>query len=122
MANILQKALAGLQPNMPTRYRSAGKTPPQGRGTLTGYTLGVSPLWGQPYPEQVAQDASGLISRQRMREIVMRTPTAAACVNAIMDFAGSVKIDLRNIDPTQPVSKVQSSRVRRIMRHPNPNQ
>ncbi|SRR6266568_224548 len=122
MANILQKALAGLQPNMPTRYRSAGKTPPQGRGTLTGFTLGVSPLWGQPYPEQVAQDASGLISRQRMREVVLRTPTAAACMNAILDFAGSVKIDIRNVDPSMEVPKVRANRVRRIMRQPNPNQ
>src|SRR6266700_6003027 len=122
MANILQKALAGLQPNMPTRYRSAGKTPPQGRGTLTGFTLGVSPLWGQPYPEQVAQDASGLISRQRMREVVLRTPTAAASVNAILDFAGGVKIDVRNVDASKPVPKNQANAVRRILQRPNDDQ
>src|SRR6266487_6717067 len=94
----------------------------QARGTLSGFTLGVNPLWGQPYPEQVAQDASGLISRQRMREVILRTPTAAASVNAILDFAGGVKIDVRNIDASKPVPRNQALAVRKLMRSPNRDQ
>ena|SRR5216684_1772345 len=114
MANLLTKALRTL---MSTRKESTA-----GRGTVSGFTLGVSPLWGQPYPEQVAQDASGLISRPRMREVVLRTPTAAASVNAILDFAGGVKIDVRNVDPAKPVPKYQANAVRKLMQRPNDDQ
>ena len=114
MPNRLQKALNSLI--------SPSRTKGEARGTVSGFTLGVSPLWGQPYPEQVSGDAAGLITRQRMREIVLRTPTAAACMNAILDFAGGVKIDVRNIDPSKPVSKGQAKVIKRILRKPNANQ
>lgn len=110
MANRLTKALRSMNPKN------------EARGTVSGFVPGVSPLWGQPYPEQASGDVSGLISRQRMREIVLRTPTAAACMNAILDFAGGVKIDIRNVDPARPVPKVQANKVRRIMRKPNSDQ
>src|SRR5260221_5303349 len=113
--NRLTKAIRNVVQPLPTPKREA-------RGTMSGYALGVSPIWGQPYPEQTSGDASGLISRQRMREVVLRTPTAAACVNAILDFAGGVKIDVRNIDPSKPVPKQQANVVKRIMNRPNVNQ
>src|SRR6266851_3502498 len=115
MPNLLTKALRTLI--SPQRNESSA-----GRGTVSGFALGVSPLWGQPYPEQVAQDATGLISRPRMREVVLRTPTAAACMNAILDFAGGVKIDIRNVDPAKPVPKNQARKVRRILQKPNDDQ
>src|SRR6266567_1824492 len=104
MANLITKALRTLASSAvrPRRESTAA------RGTVSGFALGVSPLWGQPYPEQVAQDATGLISRPRMREVVLRTPTAAASVNAILDFAGGVKIDVRNVDASKPVPKNQA--------------
>lgn len=115
MANFLTKALRGI---LPAR---AGQGP---RGAVSGYTLGVNPLWGQPYPEQVDKvgSAANLISRERMREVVLRTPTAAACLNAILDFAGGVKIGVRNTDPSKPVSGVQAKKVKRIMSRPNSDQ
>lgn len=114
MPNRLQKAFQSL--------RASSSTNREARGTVSGFTLGVSPLWGQPYPEQVSGDADGMISRQRMREVVLRTPTAAACMNAILDFAGGVKIGVRNVDPSKPVPKGQAAMVKRILKRPNDNQ
>ncbi len=114
MANLLTKALRTL---LPSRQKESGA-----RGTVSGFTLGVSSLWGQPYPEVVDQSAAGLISRQRMREIVMRTPTASACMNAILDFAGGVRIDIRNVDPSKPVPPLQAKRIKAVLNNPNPDQ
>lgn len=94
----------------------------EARGTVSGFVLGVSPLWGQPYPEQASNDVSAYISRQRMREIVLRTPTASASVNAILDFSGGVKVGVRNIDPSKPTPKIQAGIVNRLLNHPNSNQ
>ena len=113
--NRLTKAVKNVITPLPKPRKEA-------RGTMTGFALGVSPIWGQPYPEQVTGDASGLITRQRMREIVMRTPTAAACMNAILDFTSGVKIGVRNIDPAIPVPKQQANVVKRIMNRPNRDQ
>lgn len=116
MANLLTKAVTDA-------FRQIlGRTTGEARGTVGGFALGVNPLWGQPYPEQVAGDAAGLISRERMREIVLRTPTAAACMNAILDFAGGVKIDVRNVDPTKDLPKQQKKRIKALLERPNPDQ
>jgi hypothetical protein len=111
--NRLQKAISAI-----IRPRGGDAA----RGTVSGFALGVSPLWGQPYPEVQAQDATGLISRQRMREVVLRTPTAAACLNAILDFTGGVKIGVRNVDPSKPVPKLQAKKIKAIMDRPNADQ
>src|SRR5258708_3005747 len=113
--NRLTKAIRNVVQPLPTPKREA-------RGTMSGYALGVSPIWGQPYPEQTSGDASGLISRQRMREVVLRTPTAAACINAILDFTGGVKIGVRNIDPSKPVPKQQANVIKRMINPPNLDQ
>lgn len=121
MATLLSKALRGVlaQPERQPRSQQ-----PEARGTVSGWVMGVSPLWGQPYPEQVDQtgDAASLISRERMREVVLRTPTAAACLNAILDFAGGVKIGVRNVDAAEKISKSQSKKIMRVLNKPNPNQ
>lgn len=114
--NFIMKALRGI---LPTRAESK-----EGRGTMSGFVRGVSPLYGQPYPEQVdtTNGAAGMISRERMREIVLRTPTAAACMNAILDFAGGVKIGVRNLDPSIKVNAVQAKKVKKILARPNVQQ
>lgn len=112
--NQLLKAVRGMMP----QKQEANSA----RGTVSGWAPGVSSLWGQPYPEQMAQDATATISRQHMREIVMRTPTAAASVNAILDFAGGVKLDIRNVDPSKQVGTKQANMVKRLMRRPNSDQ
>lgn len=99
-----------------------GVTKKASRGTLSSYTIGVNPSWGQPLPAVAAADASGLITPERMREVVMKTPTAAAAMNAILDYAGGVKWNLRNIDASKPVPKGQVKQVKRLLASPNPTQ
>lgn len=112
MANFLIKAFRGLLPKQTTS---------EPRAPISGYVPGVTQ---QPYPEQVdpTLGASGLISRDRMREIVTRTPTAAACLNAILDFAGGVPMNVRNIDPAVKMNTVQAKKIRKVLTRPNPDQ
>jgi hypothetical protein len=73
------------------------------KGTLSSYIVGVPPEYGQPYI--TSADVSGLISPERMREIIKRTPTAGACINAILDFSTSVDLLIRNVDAAIPANK-----------------
>lgn len=109
--NRLTKALSGI-----------GTARKAARGTLSGYTIGVSPQWGQPLPQVAASDASGLITPQRMREVVLKTATAAATMNSVLDYAGGVKLSIRNVDPAKPVPAKQLAIVKRILSDPNPTQ
>lgn len=124
MPSRLQKAIKSLQTPSAGAAVTAKAAPQveEARGTVSGFTLGVSPLWGQPYPEQASGDAEGMITRQRMREVVLRTPTAGACMNAILDFAGGIKIGVRNVDHSKPVAAGQAKMINRIMKKPNDNQ
>jgi hypothetical protein len=92
------------------------------RGTISGYTLGISPQWGQPLPAVAAGDASGLITPARMREIVLKTNTVAASTNAILDYAAGVRLGVRNVDPAKPVPPEQVTTIRKLMVSPNPSQ
>jgi hypothetical protein len=89
------------------------------RGTLTSYVLGVPPQYGQP-PEIVSPaDVQGLITPERMREIVMKTPTAGACLNASMDYISSVPMKIRNVDPRLPADIEHATVVDDFMKFPN---
>lgn len=92
------------------------------RGTLSSYVLGINPTWGQPLPEEAASDASGYITPSRMREIVIKTPTIAAAMNSVLDYAGGVPIAMRNVDASKPVPSKQVQAVRKLLVTPNPNQ
>jgi portal protein len=116
MTNILSKVVnAWLSPGNDVQHKSA-------RGTLSSFVPGTYSQYGQPPPAIAAGDASGLITPQRMREVVLGTPTAAACLNAILDYSGAVEIDFRNIDPALNASKKQVKRIQKLLRRPNPTQ
>ena len=109
---------------MPTRiskfFNSTKTVAKASRGTLSSYAVGVPEWMGQPLPMQT--DAQGLITPERMREIVMKTPTASAAMNATLDYAGGVNIKVRNIDPAKPVPKGQMKAVKKLLNTPNPQQ
>lgn len=88
------------------------------RGTLGQFVLNAPHEYGQPRPG--IADVNGLISPERMREIVLKTPTPAACRNTIVDFAIQVPIRLRSIDPTVKVPLQKAKFVRSVMARPNP--
>ena len=43
-------------------------------------------------------------------------------MNAILDFAGGVVIDVKNVDPAKPVPPLQAKRLKAILDNPNPDQ
>lgn len=89
------------------------------RGTLTNYVINSPPQYGQPYI--VPGDAVALISPERMREVVSRTPTVAACKNAILDYVTNTPLLVRNVDPSQPADATRAAIVKRILKKPNQN-
>lgn len=92
------------------------------RGTQSDYIIGTPHTWGQPLPMVAASDASGLITPQRMREIVLKTATAAAAMNAVLDYTGGVNLNLRNVDAAKPVPPRQLQKVLAKLKRPNPIQ
>lgn len=110
MASLLSKAL----------QRADEALQKASRNTLTSYVPNAPAQYGQPLPLQ--GDAYGLITPERMREIVLKTPTASSCVNAILDFAVGVKIDVRHIDPAKKAPQSAVKLIRQFLMKPNSQQ
>lgn len=111
MATFLRKALARVTAEPLTKAS---------KGAISGYVPQGSNIYGQPRIES-GTTVTGLITPQRMREIVLRTPTAAACVNAILDYATNVEIKLRNVDASKPRPPRQSLILEALLQNPNDN-
>lgn len=90
------------------------------KNTLSAYVPNAPHEYGQPLPTQ--GDAFDIISPERLREIVLKTPTASACINTIIDFAAQVELDVKNIDDTQPAPLADVAIVRQYLRRPNHQQ
>lgn len=91
------------------------------RGTLSDYIPNAPHWYGQPLPEVASVDAQALITPQRMREVVMKIGTPAACLNATLDYAANVRLAIRNVDTTKPADPDQVAFVEKILRRPNKN-
>ena len=91
------------------------------RGTLSGYVQSAPHIYGQPRLDANA-DVAGLLTPERMREICLKVPTPAACVNAILDYSSGVKISIRNVDPSQPLPRNKANRIKEFLRSPNPQE
>lgn len=88
------------------------------KNTLSDFSVQAPHEYGQPRPEQY--DVEGTrIDPKRMREIALKTPTVAACINSIVDYAQGVKIKLRNVDPTQIADPDKVKHVQDYMSKPN---
>ncbi len=118
MATLLQKALPQIM--QVGQSFSVGRTSKTPRGSVGSYIIGAPPEYGQPRPDAGGNNIASLISPERMREIVMRTPTASACLNAIIDFASAVEIKIRNIDASKPASPTKLHVLQDYMTRPNP--
>ena len=118
MATLLQKALPQIM--QVGQSFSVGRTSKTPRGSVGSYIIGAPPEYGQPRPDAGGNNIASLISPERMREIVMRTPTASACLNAIIDFASAVEIKIRNIDASKPASPTKLNVLQDYMTRPNP--
>jgi len=107
---------------MPTNISKAlrflsGQTTKASAGTLTSFIQNTSPAYGQP--ASMEGDMMGLITPERMREIVIKTPTASASMLAIVDYCVNVELDLRNRDPSKDVPTRQYTFLKDILRAPN---
>jgi hypothetical protein len=118
MATLLQKALPQIM--QIGQSFSPGRSTKTPRGSLGSFIVGAPPEYGQPRPDAGGTSISTLITPERMREIVMRTPTASACLNAILDFASAVEIKIRNTDPSVPAPATTLSVLQDYMVRPNP--
>ncbi len=93
---------------------------PASRGSISQYTIGAPPMWGQPRAQ--IGDAEGYITSARMRERVLKTPTAAACTNVVVDFSAGVKILVRNVDASKPGSDAKTKILMDFLDNPNPQE
>jgi phage portal protein BeeE len=88
------------------------------RGTVTTYVPNAPKNFGQPLNSDLA-DAYGQISPRRMQEIILKTPTAAAARNAIVDFASQVSVDVRNVNPAIPADDSRVQFIKTLLKKPN---
>lgn len=104
------------------RSITGGNVTKASRGTMTSYVLGAPHQYGQPYEFAASvADIQGLVTPDRMREIVMKTPTAGAAMNAVLDYVAGVEIDVRNVDAAKKVSERKKAHIDDYMRRPNTN-
>lgn len=89
------------------------------RGTMTSYVVNAPHQYGQPLPAVAAADTWGLITPERMREVVIKTPTAAACLNAVMDFVSGIRLGVRNKDASKPADKMLVQAIEEYLNRPN---
>lgn len=93
------------------------------RGVLSSWVPNIGNWWGQPNTANGgAGDAFAQITPQRMREIALKTPTIAAAMHAVLDFASGVKIKPRNVDPAQVAPPRAANATNRILKRPNPQE
>ncbi len=88
------------------------------RGTLSSYVVNAPHQYGQPLPQTA--DVQQLITPERMREVALKTPTAAALVNSIVDYVASVPLQPRNVDPKKDAPESHVKHVTKLMMQPNP--
>jgi hypothetical protein len=89
------------------------------KGTLSQFVVNAPHQYGQPLPEVALSDVYGLITPERMREIVVKTGTAAACLNATLDFLRNVHIGVRNSDTSKKVDPALKKAIETYFDRPN---
>jgi hypothetical protein len=107
MANLIEKA--------------AQRVAKASRNSLSSYVPWAPHEYGQPLPMQLDTAVGNVITPLRMRELVLRTATAAAAMNAILDYVGNVDIKVRNVDPKKKADDQRANYLRELLRRPNPN-
>lgn len=110
MGNLITQAFRTLSRSLKQQTAS--------RGTLSNYVNDSPHNFGQP--NITGGDIDGLISPYRMREIARRAPTAAACVNAILDYCTNVNILIRNVNAAIEADKDKKDILQGFLDRPNP--
>ena len=87
------------------------------KGVISGYHPGALHNYGQP--RDTISDSGGLITAERMREIILKTPTAGAGLNAIIDYCCDVRVKVRNADASQKAPVRASKFMTDLIERPN---
>ena len=114
MANFFE-TVAGFTANLVARAQVPGES----RGVVSEYSPGALASYGQPR-QQTFSDAYGNIDPKRMREIILKTPTAGAAANAILDYCSGVVVKVRNADPAKIAPVRAAKLVNDLLLKPNP--
>jgi hypothetical protein len=93
--------------------------PGSSKGIISEYVNNAPASYGQPR-QGVQADALGSISAIRMREIVLKAPTVAGAMNAILDYCSGVKVKVRNSDPSKTAPVRAARFVNDLLERPNP--
>ncbi len=117
MGRLLEKARQAVYEWAPSTYPTRHGS----RNTQSDYLISAPHQYGQPPPQSASIDAQALITDQRKREIVERVGTPAACLNATLDYASNVALDIRSVDASQKADPARVAFVKQIMRRPNGN-
>lgn len=91
------------------------------RNSISGFIVNAPHQWGQPYSVS-ATDSAVVITPQRMRELAMKGPTVAMCVNAIVDYVTGVPMTVRNKNPAIKADPAEVKYVESFFRKPNKDQ
>jgi hypothetical protein len=111
MPTLLSKALG---------LNQKGLVKKASRGSLGSYIVNAPHQYGQPYSATVGvADPFGTITQARQREIVLKTSTAGAAVNTILDFVGGVKLTTRSVDARKKPDQERAALVRDLLVIPN---
>ena len=90
------------------------------RGSLGSYIVNAPHQYGQPYSATVgAGDQWGIISPERMREIVLKVSTAGAAINTILDFASGVNFSVRSVDARKKPDPARAKLMMDLLVRPN---
>ena len=90
------------------------------RNSLSSFVVNAPHQYGQPYSASAGiGDAMGYVSPFRMREIVLKTPTAGMCVNSILDYSSNVEIIVQNVDPSIPADPEEVAYVESLLNDPS---
>lgn len=109
----LRNAASWVQKARTSGQRDTG--PYASRGVMGRFVPGMPGWWGQP---ALSELASG-IPPARMRDIALKSPTAAAALNAVLDYASGVAITPRNVDAAQPVPFQANRTINDLLARPN---
>jgi hypothetical protein len=103
-----------------TAYSMLFRVLPGGsRGTISEYVPNAPASYGQPR-QGSGGDVYGQITPARMREIVLKAPTVAGAMNAILDYCSGVKVKVRNADPSKNAPVRAARFVNDLLERPNP--
>ena len=115
--NLIEQGLLSLRGVVAkaTAPQRRSPSPYDSRGVVGRYVPGMPAWWGQP---SLSELASG-ISPARMRDIALKSPTTAAALNVVLDYACGVKVHAHHRDASQKAPPRTAKLLDELLTKPN---